>query len=69
MIYASRTERNEGDAGISIRVAVYPTTGEPEVSEVSASSPRAASAKFLKLVMEKVRALGGAYRKRRCVSS
>ena len=59
MIYANRTERNEGDAGIGIRVAVYPTTGEPEVSEVSASSPRAASVKFLKLVMEKVRALGG----------
>jgi DNA-binding transcriptional ArsR family regulator len=59
MIYASRTERNEGDAAISIKVAVYPKSGEPEVSEVSAASVQAASAKFSKLVMEKVRAFGG----------
>lgn len=59
MIYASRTDRNEGDAGISIKVAVYPKSGEPEVSEVSAASAPAASAKFSKLVMEKVRGSGG----------
>jgi anti-sigma regulatory factor (Ser/Thr protein kinase) len=59
MIYASRTERNEWDAGISIKVAVYPKSGEPEVSEVSAASVHAASAKFSKLVMEKVRASRG----------
>lgn len=59
MMYANRTERNEGDAGISIKVAVYPKSGEPEVSEVSAASPRAASEKFSRLVMEKVRASGG----------
>lgn len=59
MIYASQTERNEEDAGISIKVAVYPNSGEPEVSEVSAASAQAASAKFSKLVMEKVKAGGG----------
>ena len=59
MMYANRTERNTEDAGISIKVAVYPKSGEPEVSEVSAASPRAASRKFSKLVMEKVKASGG----------
>jgi Histidine kinase-, DNA gyrase B-, and HSP90-like ATPase/Sugar-specific transcriptional regulator TrmB len=59
MIYANRTERNEGDAGIGIKVAVYPKSGEPEVSEISAASPHAASAKFSKLVMEKIRDSGG----------
>ena len=55
MMYADRTHKNEGDAGIGIKVAVYPKSGEPEVSEVSAASPGAASEKFLRLVMEKVR--------------
>src|ERR671932_917011 len=59
MMYANRTERNVGDVEISVKLAVYPKSGEPEVSEVSAASPRAASGKFLKLVMEKVRASGG----------
>ena len=59
MMYANRTERNEGDAGIGVKVAVYPESGEPEVSEVSAASPRAASEKFSRLVMEKVRDSGG----------
>lgn len=59
MMYAKRTQSNEGDAGIGIKVAVYPKSGEPEVSEVSAASPRAASEKFSRLVMEKVRDLGG----------
>ena len=59
MMYANRTERNEGDAGIGIKVAVYPKSGEPEVSEISAASPHAASAKFSRLVMEKIRASGG----------
>ena len=58
-MYANRTHRNEGDAGIGIKVAVYPKSGEPEVSEVSAASPRAATAKFSSLVMEKVKASGG----------
>src|SRR4051794_17914822 len=59
MMYANRTERNEEDADIGIKVAVYPRSGEPEVSEVSAASPRAAGAKFSSMVMEKVRASGG----------
>jgi DNA-binding transcriptional ArsR family regulator/anti-sigma regulatory factor (Ser/Thr protein kinase) len=59
MMYANRTERDVGDAGISIKVAVYSASGAPEVSEVSAASTRAASEKFSKLVMEKVETLGG----------
>src|SRR5215210_2385356 len=59
MMYANRTEREVGDAGVSIRVAVYSKGEEPEVSEVSAASPRAASGKFSRLVMEKIRASGG----------
>lgn len=59
MMYANRTHRNEGDAGIGIKIAVYPKSGEPEVSEVSAASPRAASEKFSRLIMEKVRDFGG----------
>jgi len=59
MMYANRTHRNEGDAGIGIKIAVYPKSGEPEVSEVSAASPRAASDKFSRLIMDKVRHSGG----------
>ena len=59
MMYANRTHRNEGDAGIGIKIAVYPKSGEPEVSEVSAASPRAASEKFSRLIMEKVRDFEG----------
>ena len=58
-MYAKQTERPEGDADLSIRVAVYPNNGEPEVTEVSAASPRSASSKFSGLVMEKVKASGG----------
>ena len=58
-MYAKQTERPEGDADLSIRVAVYPNNGEPEVTEVSAASPRSASSKFSSLVMEKVKASGG----------
>ena len=56
---AARTARDFGDAAIGAKVAVYPDTGEPEVSEVSAASPAAAAGKFSKLVMEKVREAGG----------
>ena len=56
---AATTAREFGDAGIGIKVAVYPESGEPEVSEVSAARPRAAGAKFARLIMEKVRAAGG----------
>ncbi len=58
-MYANRTHKNEGDAGIGIKVAVYPKSGEPEVSEVSAASPRAASEKFSRVIMDKIRDSGG----------
>lgn len=60
MMYANRTESGKGDAGISIKVAVYPADGMPEVSEVSAASAGAAVAKFSRLISEKVRASEGA---------
>ena len=45
---AGRTAREMADAVIGIKVAVYPVSGEPEVSEVSAATARAAGAKFTK---------------------
>jgi predicted transcriptional regulator len=59
MMYANQTEKDLGDARIGVKVAVYPRSGEPEVSEISAASPRAASRKVSKLVMENVGTLGG----------
>jgi DNA-binding transcriptional ArsR family regulator/anti-sigma regulatory factor (Ser/Thr protein kinase) len=59
MMYANWTERNAEDAGISIKVAVYPEGEEPEVSQVSAATTRAATVKFSNLVMEKITANGG----------
>ena len=58
-MYANQTRRQEADAEISIKVAVYPNGGEPEVSEVSAASASAATVKFSKLVMDKVEESGG----------
>ena len=55
MIHAERT-RGESDPGeIGVRIAVYPSDGRPEVTEVSAANPRSATAKFTRLVMDKVR--------------
>ncbi len=59
MMNAARTAREFGDAGIGIKVAVYPDSGEPEIIEVSASSTAAAAVKFSRLVVEKVREAGG----------
>ena len=59
MMNAARTAREFGDAGIGIKVAVYPDSGEPEIIEVAASSTGAAAVKFSRLVMEKVREAGG----------
>ncbi len=59
MIYPERTTGETEAAGIGIRVAVYPESGEPEVTEVAAASPRAATPKFTRLVMEKVDEAGG----------
>ncbi len=53
MIHADTTHRGSEGAGISIRIAFYPESGGPEVSEVSAATPRAATAKFTRLVLEK----------------
>lgn len=56
----SRTTTTEiGEAGVGIRVAVYPVDGDPEITEVSAASPRAAGPKFSRLVSSMVRDMGG----------
>jgi hypothetical protein len=42
-----RTERTRGEpesAGIGVRIAVYPRSGEPEVTEVAAANPGYATA-------------------------
>lgn len=57
-----RTERTPGQtesAGVGVRIAVYPRSGEPEVTEVAAANPASATAKFTRLVMDEVRAAGG----------
>lgn len=59
MIQAENTRGGPEGASISVRVAVYPQSGEPEVTEVAAASPRAATAKLTRLVMDEVRAAGG----------
>jgi DNA-binding transcriptional ArsR family regulator len=55
-------ERTLGEtekAGIGVRIAVYPRGGEPEVTEAAAANPRSATTKFTRLVLEKVREVGG----------
>lgn len=59
MIYSEHIRGREEAAGIGVRVAVYPKDGEPEVTEISAASPRSATAKFCRFVMDKVEELGG----------
>jgi len=57
-----RTERTLGEpesAEVGVRIAVYPRSGEPEVTEVAAANPGSATAKFTRLVMDEVRAVGG----------
>lgn len=54
-----RTAREFGEAAIGVKIAVYPGSGGPEVSEVSAAGPRAAGDKFTGLIFEKVEAAGG----------
>ncbi|WP_143528520.1 ATP-binding protein [Rubrobacter xylanophilus] len=55
MIHPQRTSAGRDRAEISVRVAVYPEEGEPEITEISASNPRSATVKFTRFVMEKVR--------------
>ena len=59
MIQPERTAGETERAGIGVRIAVYPRGGEPEVTEAAAASPRSATAKFTRLVLEKVREMGG----------
>ena len=59
MIYSERTRAGGEPADISVRVAVYPDSGEPEITEVAASNPRSATSKFSNLVMDKVQESGG----------
>lgn len=55
MIQGQRTHRAVEETDIGIRIAVYPADGEPEITEVASASPRAATVKFTRLVMDKVR--------------
>lgn len=59
MIQADRTWEHEEQAGIGARIAVYRDEAQPEVIEVSAAGPRAATAKFTRMVMDGVREAGG----------
>ncbi len=59
MIHTERTLGETEKAGIGVRIAVYPRGGEPEVTEAAAANPRSATAKFTRLVLEKVREVGG----------
>ena len=59
MIHTERTQGEPEKAGIGVRIAVYPRSGEPEVTEVAAATSRSATAKFTRFVMDKVLEMGG----------
>ena len=59
MIQSERTRGEPESAGIGVRIAVYPRSGEPEVTEVAAANPRSATAKFTRFVMDVVGEAGG----------
>ena len=59
MIHTERTQGEPEKAGIGVRIAVYPGSGEPEVTEVAAATSRSATAKFTRFVMDKVLEMGG----------
>lgn len=59
MIHSERTRAGREPADISVRVAVYPDNGEPEITEISAATPGSATSKFSRLVVDKVRQLDG----------
>jgi hypothetical protein len=59
MIHTERTRGEPESAGIGVRIAVYPRSGEPEVTEVAAANPRSATAKFTRFVMDMVGEAGG----------
>ena len=59
MISTERTRGEPESASVGVRIAVYPRSGQPEVTEVAAANPGSATAKFTRLVMDEVRAAGG----------
>jgi anti-sigma regulatory factor (Ser/Thr protein kinase) len=59
MMHAQRTLGESDQAGVGVRIAVYPRGGEPEIIEVSAANPGSAAQKFSRFVSEKVRESGG----------
>ena len=59
MMRAQRTPGETDQAGVGVRMAVYPGGGTPEITEVSASNPGSATRKFTRFVSEKVREAGG----------
>ena len=59
MMRAQRTPGETDQAGVGVRIAVYPGGGTPEITEVSASDPGSATRKFTRFVSEKVREVGG----------
>src|SRR5215218_1549366 len=59
MMHAQRTPGETDQAGVGVRIAVYPGGGTPEITEVSASNPGSATRKFTRIVSEKVREAGG----------
>src|SRR5215207_7806762 len=59
MMHVQRTLGETDQAGVGVRIAVYPRGGEPEITEVSAANPGSATQKFSRFVSEKVREAGG----------
>jgi DNA-binding transcriptional ArsR family regulator len=59
MMRAQRTPGESDQAGVGVRIAVYPGGGIPEITEVSASDPGSATRKFTRFVSEQVREAGG----------
>src|SRR5918998_1412947 len=59
MMHAQRTQGGMDQAGADVRIVVYPRSGEPEITEVSAANPRSATQKFTRFVSEKVEEAGG----------
>jgi anti-sigma regulatory factor (Ser/Thr protein kinase)/DNA-binding transcriptional ArsR family regulator len=59
MMHAQRTLGETDQAGIGVRIAVYPSGGTPEITEVSAANPGSATQKFTRFVTEKAREAGG----------
>ncbi len=59
MMRAQTTREALDQAGLGVRIAVYPRDGEPEVTEVAAANHGSATPKFTRFVMEKVQEAGG----------